>query len=254
MKIQEDDVLYFFYKKYFEHMEKEYETPKNLCPYFWTAVFGFILCLWKKTPLILVWGFSGAYIFLLHNILLNLEINDDSWMASLWFGIPCASFIVLSFIFCVCSPFWITGERIKGKLKAIWDGAWATIIVSMIIFIIGFLFHQVYVDFTGWEDFFWEIGKGALFLLLALASCVAFLFVTVVVVLIFSKFSTTGLAKNLYHVLISFKNGVCPLVEIDPEIEEKAKIKKEKPKEEPKVEEIEDKEIEETDNPYQSPE
>ena len=83
IKLNEDDILWKGYCKFFDVANCELELPKSLCGYFWTAIIGFALAALTAIPTWLS-GLALIALAVIPNFLDQTLVNDNiSWLSGL---------------------------------------------------------------------------------------------------------------------------------------------------------------------------
>ena len=214
MKIKEG----FFWKNYcyfFTANGKQVEHPKNLCNYFWTAIFGM-----GKA-----FGHSLTKINAFCYLLLTTSFFFSSY--GIYYAFPdtiIPFFPIIIMLGCFVGVF-IKSIQSFGRLV----GDKASDIILIIFLIVGVVF--LIVGFVG--DFIinpptWQnIEKGFLSLLwIGLRSGMYGIVLGVIIILgcfLFNRASTTDFFKTIVAFLIAKKQKICPLVQPPEPFKEKIK-------------------------------
>lgn len=127
INVKEGDLLWRFYCKWFSIQNKEIIAPKNLCLYFWTAVYGFALWLGQEVKLVALGGIA-VLATALFCASVSFSSSTDGVVASVIFSI-----LSLAWILSVLPLFVVGGYRLlylfEGRVK------WALNSVVLIFFI-----------------------------------------------------------------------------------------------------------------------
>ena len=209
VKVDKDDLLWYFYKKAYELDEcVHYKSPKSICSYFWTAVWGMLLCWCQKAPLLTNWVGGGII------TALGLILMTSSNSVGILIGM---------FLFAIGAipPFFITGSRLKGENFAaylgFWGGVGSTIIVTLVTILIAELINNPPV-ITWWDVL--------TFIMLIALSLVAFILLIAAIIgaafgvsWLIDKAGATATGKSIWLFACAVKDRACPMMIVDPELE-----------------------------------
>ena len=210
LKIEDDDILWKFYRKAYEVDDCHVEHPGNLCRYFWTAVWGMVLSFYVDLSLWLVWGVSLLAVTGLWGICsVGRESSSIALRVTL---LP----IVFLMMFLVMGIFAATGKRLKGRSQTVFCWILAGGFLAFVGGSVTWWF--IVVGYYIAEEGFWPALKWTGFIVAILVIVVGFLaamfgIVSAIGHFTFHPMGSWKVIQTICVYMKAAKRQICPLIE-----------------------------------------
>jgi len=222
LKIEENDILWKFYKRSYEleGFEKP-PHPVNLCNYFWSSVFGAMQCFVMEGSLWLVWVLSLVVSALGFGGMVGLVASSDP--PSIWaifLMLPCMVMAVGGLVI----PFVALAHQLKGWALKIYQGLGWTVGGLAIV---GLIWMMVYISMleVGKLGFWAWLTNVGIFLGMAVGVGVGFITVLALLIVgityLFGSAGQWKFLQTIWAYLVAIKHQMCPLIEPPPSYFEK---------------------------------
>lgn len=206
-QVNHNDILWFFYRKNFEIQGRPIESPRNLCRYFWSAVNGFGLWMFREAKLRILWGVAlPAVIF--YTILKSFTNGHENTLLSV---LMVTTFLLSSLAF--MTALWVTIDRLwqfmKTKTPRLFNVFITVGVIALIVFTVYAQRDTLRSDF---ESFLNIIKTGAFWGAIA---AVALVFLAVIASVIPKRKQErfVRMIDTLTAALKAKKERICPGVD-----------------------------------------
>ncbi len=221
IQIHDNDFLWKYYQKAHTLTTEDVPKPTNLCPYFWTAIFGMLASFWMEAKLWLVWMLNAIGVGACFYVFSVVKSMGDP--PPIWAILVSMILFITTGASCLAT-LGFTGERLKGLWKKLYIGFGFSILATAVVGFLGFAFYIIGRDFYNWWNspsstpIDWALGLQVIggMTLCIIGLCVAVGIVCFIWTMILNPMRSWRFLQNIWSMIKALKNGICPMTLAPP--------------------------------------